>query len=68
LTTDSRFAMARFNTNGFVDSTFGASGRVTTNFVASDHGGSTALAHTDVAIARYRADGRSTPRSRATDG
>jgi uncharacterized delta-60 repeat protein len=82
VTTDSRFALARFTANGLVDSTFGANGRVTTNFVNSDHGGSTGdaafgvaiqpdgrivavgraetdtgLARTDVALARYHADG-----------
>lgn len=52
---DSQFALARFTANGLLDSTFGAGGRVTTNFVSSDHGGSTGDAAFDVAV---QPDGR----------
>jgi uncharacterized delta-60 repeat protein len=55
VTTDSRFALARFTANGLVDSTFGAAGRVTTNFVSGDHGGSTGDAAFDVKV---QPDGR----------
>jgi uncharacterized delta-60 repeat protein len=52
---DSRFALARFSANGLLDTTFGSNGRVTTNFVAADHGGSTGDAAFDVAV---QPDGR----------
>jgi uncharacterized delta-60 repeat protein len=35
---DSFVAIARYNADGSVDNTFGVGGRVTTNFVANDHG------------------------------
>jgi uncharacterized delta-60 repeat protein len=47
---DSSFAVARYGANGLIDSTFGGSGRVVTNFVGSDHGGSTGDAASGVAV------------------
>ena len=59
---DSRFALARFNANGLLDTSFGPNGRVTTNFVASDHGGSTGDTALGVAI---QPDGRIVAAGRA---
>lgn len=50
LTVDSRFAVARYSANGLIDRTFGGSGRVTTNFVTNDHGGSSGDAALGVAL------------------
>ena len=47
---DSYFVIARYTAGGLLDNTFGSSGRVTTNFVASDHGGSTGDAALGVAV------------------
>ena len=46
---DTQFALARYNTNGTLDTTFGSGGKLTTNFAAFDDVGS------DVAI---QADGK----------
>lgn len=47
---DSAFAVARYSANGLLDNTFGGVGRAVTNFVASDHGGSTGDSASGVAI------------------
>ena len=47
---DSAFAVARYGSNGLIDSTFGGFGRVVTNFVSNDHGGSTGDAAFGVAV------------------
>jgi uncharacterized delta-60 repeat protein len=47
---DSAFAVARYNANGLIDNTFGGVGRVVTNFVGSDHGGSSGDAAFGVAV------------------
>ena len=66
------FAVARYLPNGFLDSTFGNSGKVTTHFAAEDSAfgvavqpdgrivvvGGTDPLFSDFAIARYHADGR----------
>jgi uncharacterized delta-60 repeat protein len=70
---DSRFAVARYNANGTLDSTFGGDGRVTTTFAGSDlalgHGvgvrGNKVVVVGGVvgkfAVARYRANGTLDP-------
>ncbi len=67
------FALARYNTNGSLDTTFGSAGKVTTDF-AGDQDGALAIAlqpdekivvvggafsglHTDFAVARYNVNG-----------
>lgn len=52
---DSYFVVARYTSNGLLDNTFGSFGRVTTNFVANDHGGSTGDAASGIAV---QADGK----------
>lgn len=47
---DSRFAIARYASNGLLDNTFGSGGRVTTDFVSDDNGGATGDAALGVAI------------------
>jgi uncharacterized delta-60 repeat protein len=47
---DSAFAVDRYNANGVIDNTFGGIGRVVTNFVGSDHGGSSGDAAFGVAV------------------
>src|SRR5205807_9863274 len=66
------FALARYNSNGSLDSTFGGTGKVTTNFGILDDARSGVLqpdgkivavgstntgSKTDLALARYNADG-----------
>jgi uncharacterized delta-60 repeat protein len=53
--TDSRFALARYSAGGLLDSTFSGDGKLTTDFVSNDHGGSTGDAALGVAI---QGDGR----------
>ena len=63
------FALARFNSDGSLDTSFGASGRVTTDFGGAEHGQGMLLqaddklivagfSGSDVALARYHPDGR----------
>ena len=72
---DSRFALARYRTNGHLDPTFGGDGKVTTNFTAYDDEASDVAIQTDgkivaagraggcsrFALARYRTNGRLDP-------
>lgn len=55
---ESRFAIARYNANGLIDSTFGAFGRVTTDFSASDDGCSAALQPETALSIAQQADGK----------
>ncbi|MBZ0207858.1 MAG: T9SS type A sorting domain-containing protein [Flavobacteriales bacterium] len=71
--TDVDFALARFNTNGIIDPSFGVNGKVITDFAADDdYGFSVAIQqdgkivvagntrigiHSDFAMARYNTDG-----------
>jgi uncharacterized delta-60 repeat protein len=52
---DSQFVIARYRSNGLLDGTFGNSGKVFTNFVTHDHGGSSGDSPFDIAV---QADGK----------